>query len=142
MQNLQEAYFELRKGSEETNKRLKKVLEEKYHCKRDRECLDQEMNKLFNVCRNIRPQSQGNGLENTPYQQEDIKPDSLWENKPRSQSKYQDRYNMNYSEKEALSQLLESSSWPKFTGVVEYDNMELIDYIYGLLIDVKTIPKY
>ncbi|MBW0472431.1 hypothetical protein O181_012146 [Austropuccinia psidii MF-1] len=142
MQNLQEAYFKLRKASEETNKRQKKVLEEKYHYKRDRVCLDQEMNKLLNVCRNMRPQSQENYPENTPYHQEDIKPDSLWEKKPRSPSQYQDRYDMNYSKKEALKQLPDSSSCPKSTCVVEYDNMELIDYIYGLCIDVETIPKY
>ncbi|MBW0548769.1 hypothetical protein O181_088484 [Austropuccinia psidii MF-1] len=59
MQTLLEAYFKLRKASEETNKRLKKVLEKKYHCKRDRECMDQEMNKLLNVCRNMRAQSHG-----------------------------------------------------------------------------------
>ncbi|MBW0548484.1 hypothetical protein O181_088199 [Austropuccinia psidii MF-1] len=50
--------------------------------------------------------------------------------------------NMSYSEKEALKQLPEASIWPKFSGKGEYDPMELIDYIYGLFIDVPSIPDY
>ncbi|MBW0467547.1 hypothetical protein O181_007262 [Austropuccinia psidii MF-1] len=47
---------------------------------------------------------------------------------------------MSYSDKEGLKQLPEASSWPKFSGTGQYDDIELIDYIYGLLIDVPSIP--
>ncbi|MBW0497334.1 hypothetical protein O181_037049 [Austropuccinia psidii MF-1] len=63
-------------------------------------------------------------------------------NKDRSPSQYQDADNVPYSEKEALKQLPEASRWPKFFGTGEYDHMELIDYIDGLLIDVPSIPYY
>ncbi|MBW0563117.1 hypothetical protein O181_102832 [Austropuccinia psidii MF-1] len=46
------------------------------------------------------------------------------------------------SEKEALKQLPEPSSWPKFSRTGEYDHMELIDYIYGLFIYVPSISDY
>ncbi|MBW0493945.1 hypothetical protein O181_033660 [Austropuccinia psidii MF-1] len=49
---------------------------------------------------------------------------------------------MSYSEKEELKQLPEASSWPKFSGTVEYDHMELIDYIDGLFIDLPSTPDY
>ncbi|MBW0523711.1 hypothetical protein O181_063426 [Austropuccinia psidii MF-1] len=49
---------------------------------------------------------------------------------------------MSYTEKEALKQLPEASSWPKFYGNREYDHMELIDYIDGLFTDVPSIPHY
>ncbi|MBW0581166.1 hypothetical protein O181_120881 [Austropuccinia psidii MF-1] len=49
---------------------------------------------------------------------------------------------MSYSEKEALKQLPEASSWPEFSGTGEYDHLELIDYIDGLFIDVPSIPDY
>ncbi|MBW0501664.1 hypothetical protein O181_041379 [Austropuccinia psidii MF-1] len=49
---------------------------------------------------------------------------------------------MTYSEKEASKQLPEASSWLKFSGIGEYDNMDLIYYIYGLFIDVPSIPDY
>ncbi|MBW0537368.1 hypothetical protein O181_077083 [Austropuccinia psidii MF-1] len=49
---------------------------------------------------------------------------------------------MSYSEKEALKQLPEASSWPKFSGTEEYDHMELIDYIVGLFIVLQSIPDY
>ncbi|MBW0472265.1 hypothetical protein O181_011980 [Austropuccinia psidii MF-1] len=49
---------------------------------------------------------------------------------------------MSYSEKEALKQLPEASSWTKFSGTGEHDHMELSDYIDGLLIDVPSIPDY
>ncbi|MBW0491119.1 hypothetical protein O181_030834 [Austropuccinia psidii MF-1] len=88
----------------------------------------------------MNPQPQGHALEN-PYQ-EDIKPDVLLDNKPRSPSQYQDGDNMTYSQKEALKQLSEASIWPQFSGVGEYDHMELIDYIDGLLIDLPIIPDY
>ncbi|MBW0464424.1 hypothetical protein O181_004139 [Austropuccinia psidii MF-1] len=41
-----------------------------------------------------------------------------------------------------LKQLPEASNWPKFSGTGEYYHMELIDYIYGLLINVPSIPDY
>ncbi|MBW0557782.1 hypothetical protein O181_097497 [Austropuccinia psidii MF-1] len=63
-------------------------------------------------------------------------------NKTRSPSQYQDGDNLSYSEKEALKQLPEASSWPKFSGTGEYDHMELIDYIDGLFIDVPSIADY
>ncbi|MBW0563346.1 hypothetical protein O181_103061 [Austropuccinia psidii MF-1] len=78
-------------------------------------------------------------MEN-PYQPDDIKPDAMLINKARSSSQYQDVDGMSYSEKEALKQLPEASRWPKFYGTGEYDHMELTDYIYGLLIDVPSIP--
>ncbi|MBW0577449.1 hypothetical protein O181_117164 [Austropuccinia psidii MF-1] len=49
---------------------------------------------------------------------------------------------MSYSEKEALKQLPEASSWPKFSGTGEYDHMELINYIDGLFIYLPSIPDY
>ncbi|MBW0548473.1 hypothetical protein O181_088188 [Austropuccinia psidii MF-1] len=49
---------------------------------------------------------------------------------------------MTYSEKEALKQLAERSSWPKFSVVGEYDHMKLIDFIDGLFIEVPSIPDY
>ncbi|MBW0518032.1 hypothetical protein O181_057747 [Austropuccinia psidii MF-1] len=63
-------------------------------------------------------------------------------NKERSSSQYQDGDNMSHSEKEALKQLPEASSWPKFCVTGEYYHMELIDYIDGLFIDVPSIPDY
>ncbi|MBW0497625.1 hypothetical protein O181_037340 [Austropuccinia psidii MF-1] len=138
---LQEAHAQLSKASEETNKRLNLVFEEQHHRKRDRDCLDQDINKLFNVYHNMKPQPQGHVTDN-PYHKEDIKPDSMWVNKERSPSQYQDGDNMSYSEKEALKQLPEASSWPKFSGTGAYDHMEIIDYIDGLFIDVPRIPDY
>ncbi|MBW0498583.1 hypothetical protein O181_038298 [Austropuccinia psidii MF-1] len=49
---------------------------------------------------------------------------------------------MSYSEKEALKQVPEASIWPKFSGTGKYDHMELINYIYGLFINVPSIPEY
>ncbi|MBW0512721.1 hypothetical protein O181_052436 [Austropuccinia psidii MF-1] len=90
----------------------------------------------------MKPQTQGHVSENTPYHQEDIKSDSLLEKKPISQSQDKAGYEMNYSEKQALKQLSESSSWPKFSGIEEYDHMELLDYIDGLFADVTSISDY
>ncbi|MBW0492963.1 hypothetical protein O181_032678 [Austropuccinia psidii MF-1] len=90
----------------------------------------------------MKPQTQGHVSGNTPYHQEDIKPDALLEKKPRSQSQYQYGYKMTYSDTEALKQLTEASSWHKFSGIGEYDHMELIDYIDGLFTDVPSIPDY
>ncbi|MBW0590430.1 hypothetical protein O181_130145 [Austropuccinia psidii MF-1] len=77
-----------------------------------------------------------------PYLLDDIKPDAMLMNKARSPSQYQDGDGMSYSEKEALKQLPEASSWPKFSGSGEYYHMELIDYIDGLFIDVPSLPDY
>ncbi|MBW0554780.1 hypothetical protein O181_094495 [Austropuccinia psidii MF-1] len=131
VKKLQEGHAQLRKASEETNKRLNLVFEEQHHSKRDRDGLDQDINKLFNVSHNMKPQPQGHVMDN-PYHQNDIKPDIMLMNKARSQSLYQDGDSMSYSEKEALKQLAEACSWPKFSGTGKYDHMELIDYIYGL----------
>ncbi|MBW0585698.1 hypothetical protein O181_125413 [Austropuccinia psidii MF-1] len=138
---IQESCAELSKASKENNKRLNQVFEEKYHCKRDRVCLDQDTHKLFNVFQNIKPQPQGNVWDN-PYHQEDIKPDDLLKNKARSPSQYQDEDKMTYSEKEALKQLPEALNWPKLSGIGEYDHIELINHIDGLFIDVPSIPDY
>ncbi|MBW0481625.1 hypothetical protein O181_021340 [Austropuccinia psidii MF-1] len=89
----------------------------------------------------MKPQPQGHVIDD-PYHQEDTKTDATSVNKARSPSQYQDGDNDSYSEKEALKQLPEASSWPKFSGTGEYDHMELIDYINGLLIDVPSIPDY
>ncbi|MBW0467676.1 hypothetical protein O181_007391 [Austropuccinia psidii MF-1] len=137
---IQESCPKSRKASEETHKILNQVFEEHYHRKRNRDYLDQDINKLFNICQNMKTQSQGHSLDN-PYQEE-IKPYFLLDNEPRFKSQYQDGDNMTYSEKEELKQLLEASSWPEFSCVGRYDHMELIDYIYGLFIDVPSIQDY
>ncbi|MBW0549732.1 hypothetical protein O181_089447 [Austropuccinia psidii MF-1] len=107
---IQESCAKLCKACGETNKILNKVFEEQCHCKRDRDCLDKGINKFFNVFQNMKPQPQGHSLDN-PYQ-EDIKPDVLLDNKPRSPSQLKDGDNMNYPEKEALKQHPEASNWP------------------------------
>ncbi|MBW0487713.1 hypothetical protein O181_027428 [Austropuccinia psidii MF-1] len=101
---IQESCAQLSKSAEETNKRLNQFFEEQHHCRRDRDFLDKDINKLFNVYQILKPQPQGHALDN-PYHQEDIKPDSSLGNKARSPSQYQDGDNMSYSEKEALKQL-------------------------------------
>ncbi|MBW0468931.1 hypothetical protein O181_008646 [Austropuccinia psidii MF-1] len=128
-ETLQEGHSELRKASEETNKRLNQVFEEQNHQKRDRDFLDQDINKLFNVYQNMKPQPQAHLLDGL-YHQEVIKPDT------------QDGANMSHSEKEALKQLPEASSFPTFSATGEYHYMELIDYVDGLFIDVPRIPDY
>ncbi|MBW0485901.1 hypothetical protein O181_025616 [Austropuccinia psidii MF-1] len=100
---LQEGHAQLRKPSYEANKRLNQVFEEQHHCKRDRDCLDQDINKLFNVYQSMKPQPQGHVLDN-PSHQEDIKPDVLLENETRSPSQYQDGDRMSYSEKAELKE--------------------------------------
>ncbi|MBW0494611.1 hypothetical protein O181_034326 [Austropuccinia psidii MF-1] len=135
VKTLQEGHAQLRKASEETNKRLNIVFEEQHNSRRDRDCLDQDIKKLFSVYHNMKPQPQGHIMDN-PYHQDDIKPDAMLINKTRSPSQYQDGDNMSFSGKEALKQLPEASSWPKISGTGEYDHMELIDYIDGLFIDV------
>ncbi|MBW0508686.1 hypothetical protein O181_048401 [Austropuccinia psidii MF-1] len=93
---IQEICAQLSKASEETNKRLNQFFEEQPHCKRDRDLLDQDINKLFNVYKNMKPQPRGHALDD-PYHQADIKPDSLLGNKARSPSQYQDGNDMSYS---------------------------------------------
>ncbi|MBW0568382.1 hypothetical protein O181_108097 [Austropuccinia psidii MF-1] len=141
VKTLQEGHAQLSKASEETNKRLNLVFEEQQHSKRDRDCLYQDINKLFNVYHSMKPQPQGHVMDN-PYHQDEIKPDAMLMNKERSPSQYQDGDNMSCSEKEALKQLPEASSWPKVSVTGEYDHMEVIDYIDRLLIDVPIIPDY
>ncbi|MBW0507605.1 hypothetical protein O181_047320 [Austropuccinia psidii MF-1] len=110
---LQEGQAQLSKALEETNKRLNIVFEEQHQSRRDRDCLDQEINKLFSVYHNMKPQQQGHVIDN-PYH-----PYGMLVNKARSPSQYQDEDNMSYSEKEALKQLPETSSWPEFSGTGE-----------------------
>ncbi|MBW0556613.1 hypothetical protein O181_096328, partial [Austropuccinia psidii MF-1] len=141
VKTLQEGHAQLSKASEETNRRLNLVFEEQHHSKRDRDCLDQEINKFVNVYHNMKPHPQGHVMDN-PYYQDDIKPDAMLISKERSPSQYQDGDNMSYTEKEAFKKLPEASSWPKFSVTGEYDHMELIDYIDGLFIDVPSIPDY
>ncbi|MBW0582282.1 hypothetical protein O181_121997 [Austropuccinia psidii MF-1] len=136
-----EGCAQLSKASEETNERLNLVFEEQHHSRRDRDCLDQEINKLFNVYHNLNPQPQAQVMEN-PYIPDDIKPDAMLMNKAISPSQYQEGDGMSYSEKEALKKLPEASSWPKLSGTGKYDHMKLIDYIDGLFIDVPSIPEY
>ncbi|MBW0580437.1 hypothetical protein O181_120152 [Austropuccinia psidii MF-1] len=141
VKTLQEGHAQLRKASEETNKRLNLVFEEKHHRKRDRDCLDQDIKKRFNFYHNMKPQPQGHVMDN-PYQQNEIKPNAMLMDKEISSSQYQDGDGMSYIKKEALKQLPEASSWPKFSGTGGYDNMELIHYIDELFIDVPRIPDY
>ncbi|MBW0498153.1 hypothetical protein O181_037868 [Austropuccinia psidii MF-1] len=89
----------------------------------------------------MNPQPECHALEN-PYHQEGIKLDALLVNKAIFPSQYQAGDNMSYYEREALKKLSEASSWPKLSVTVEYYHMELIDYIYGLFIDVPSIPDY
>ncbi|MBW0546688.1 hypothetical protein O181_086403 [Austropuccinia psidii MF-1] len=76
VKTLQEGHSQLSKASEATNKRLNPLFEEQNHSKRDRDCVDQDINKLFNVYHNMKPQSQGHVMDN-PYHQDDIKPDAM-----------------------------------------------------------------
>ncbi|MBW0549459.1 hypothetical protein O181_089174 [Austropuccinia psidii MF-1] len=87
VKTLQEGHSQLRKASEETNKRLNLVFEEKHHSKTYRDGLDQDIKKLFNVYHNMKPQPQCHVMDN-PYHQDDIKQDAILINKARSPSKY------------------------------------------------------
>ncbi|MBW0491778.1 hypothetical protein O181_031493 [Austropuccinia psidii MF-1] len=80
VKTLQEGLDQLRNASEETNKRLNLVFEEQHHSKRDREFMDQDINKLFNFYHSMKPQPQGHVMDN-PYHQYDIKPDAMLMNK-------------------------------------------------------------
>ncbi|MBW0464212.1 hypothetical protein O181_003927 [Austropuccinia psidii MF-1] len=73
---LQEGHAQLSKASEETNKSLNQVFEDQHHRKGERDWLDQDIKKLFNVYHNMNPQPKGHVTDN-PYHQEDIKPDAL-----------------------------------------------------------------
>ncbi|MBW0536499.1 hypothetical protein O181_076214 [Austropuccinia psidii MF-1] len=141
VKTLQAGHAQLRNSCEETNKRLNLVFEEQNHSKRDRDFLDQGIKKLFHVYHKLKPQPQCHVMDN-PYHQQDITTDSILVNKTRSPSQYQDGDNMSCSEKEALKQLPEASSWPKLPGTGEYNHMARIDYIDGLSIDVPSIPDY
>ncbi|MBW0464935.1 hypothetical protein O181_004650 [Austropuccinia psidii MF-1] len=137
---IKEGCAKLCKAFEETKKRLNQVFEEQYHRQRNRDCLDQDINTLFDASKNMKPQPQGHALDN-PYQGK-IKPDVLLDNKPRSPSKYHDGDKFTCSEKEALKQHPEASGWPNFSDVGVYDHMELIHYIDGLFINIPSIPEY
>ncbi|MBW0588350.1 hypothetical protein O181_128065, partial [Austropuccinia psidii MF-1] len=76
VKTLPEGHAQLSKASEEANRRLNLVFEEQNHSKRDRDYLDQDINKLFNVYHNMKPQLQGHVAEN-PYYPDDIKPDAM-----------------------------------------------------------------
>ncbi|MBW0508150.1 hypothetical protein O181_047865 [Austropuccinia psidii MF-1] len=82
VKTLQEGHAQLRKASEETKKGLNKVFEEQNQRKRDRDCLDQDINKLINFYHNMKPQPKGHVMDD-PYHQEEIKTDSFLKNKPR-----------------------------------------------------------
>ncbi|MBW0568222.1 hypothetical protein O181_107937 [Austropuccinia psidii MF-1] len=86
----------------------------------------------------MKPQPQGHVMD-IPYYQDEIKPAAMLMNKARAPLRYQDGDGMSYSEKEALKQLPEASSWPKFSGKLEYDHIEPKDYIDELFIDVPSI---
>ncbi|MBW0478057.1 hypothetical protein O181_017772 [Austropuccinia psidii MF-1] len=90
---LQEGHAQLRNASKETNKRLNLDFEEQHHSKRDRECLDQGIKKLFNVYHNLKPQPQSQVMDN-PYHQDDIKPAAMLMNEERSPSQNQDGDNI------------------------------------------------
>ncbi|MBW0509886.1 hypothetical protein O181_049601 [Austropuccinia psidii MF-1] len=89
----------------------------------------------------MKPQPQVYFLD-SPYHQEDIKPDLFLENKAKSPFQYQDGDKMSYHEKEQSKHLSQDSGWSKFSGKGEYDHMELIDYIDGVFIDVPSITDY
>ncbi|MBW0472635.1 hypothetical protein O181_012350 [Austropuccinia psidii MF-1] len=113
--SLQERPAQLSRASEETNKILNQVFEEQKHSKRDRDCLEQDINKLLKVYHNLKSQPQDHVMDN-PYHQEDIKMDATLGKKARSPSQYQDTDNMSYYEKEASKQPPDASNWPEFSG--------------------------
>ncbi|MBW0582811.1 hypothetical protein O181_122526 [Austropuccinia psidii MF-1] len=59
VKNLQEGHAQLSKASEKTNRRLNLVFKEQHHSKRDTDCLDQDINKFFNVYHSLAPHPQG-----------------------------------------------------------------------------------
>ncbi|MBW0577256.1 hypothetical protein O181_116971, partial [Austropuccinia psidii MF-1] len=88
IKNLQEGHAQISKASEETNKRLNLVFEEQHHRKGDRDGLDQDINKLFNVHHSMKPQPQGHVMD-YPYHQDGIKAHAMLMNKKGSPSHYQ-----------------------------------------------------
>ncbi|MBW0464384.1 hypothetical protein O181_004099 [Austropuccinia psidii MF-1] len=82
---LQERHAQLKRASGETNKRLNQVFGEPRHSKRDRDCLDQDINKLLDFYHKKKPQPQGHFMDNL-YHHEDIKPDAIFVKKARSPS--------------------------------------------------------
>ncbi|MBW0502481.1 hypothetical protein O181_042196 [Austropuccinia psidii MF-1] len=86
---LQGRHAQLSKPSEETNKRLNLVFEEQHHSKRRSNCLHQDINKLLNVYHNLKPQPQGQVMDN-PNHQEDIRPDALVEFKDKSKERVEE----------------------------------------------------
>ncbi|MBW0472004.1 hypothetical protein O181_011719 [Austropuccinia psidii MF-1] len=103
VKTLQVGHAQLSKASEETNKRLNIFFEEQHHSKSDRDCLDKDINKFCNVYHSMKPQPQGNVMNNR-YHQDDIKPDAMLMNRATSPSQYQYGDNMSSLEKEALKQ--------------------------------------
>ncbi|MBW0490607.1 hypothetical protein O181_030322 [Austropuccinia psidii MF-1] len=95
VKTLQVGHAHLSKVYEETNKRLNLALEEQHHSKRERDCMDQDINKLFNVYQNMKPQPQGHFMDG-PYPQDDIKPHVMLMNKAISPSKYRDGDNISF----------------------------------------------
>ncbi|MBW0551703.1 hypothetical protein O181_091418 [Austropuccinia psidii MF-1] len=141
IKTLQEGHAQLSKASEETNKRLNQVFEEQNQRKGDRDFLDQDIKKLFNVDHNMKPQQKVHFMDN-PYHQEDIKPDYLLENKERSPSQYQDRENMSYSEKEALKRLPKAQAGP---NSLQKENIIIWNSLLILMnssLIYKSIPYY
>ncbi|MBW0500587.1 hypothetical protein O181_040302 [Austropuccinia psidii MF-1] len=98
VKTLQEGHAQWSKASEESNKRLNLVFEEQHHSKRARDCLDQDINKLFRIYHSMKHQPQGQAMDN-PYHQYHIKLDVMLVNKARSPSQYQDVDNISYSDK-------------------------------------------
>ncbi|MBW0492464.1 hypothetical protein O181_032179 [Austropuccinia psidii MF-1] len=86
VKTLQEGHAQLSKALEETNKRLNIVCEEQHHSRRDRDCLEKDINKLLNVYHNMKPQPQGQSkkkfyaIEEVPEEEsptEDSESDSM-----------------------------------------------------------------
>ncbi|MBW0562276.1 hypothetical protein O181_101991 [Austropuccinia psidii MF-1] len=116
---LQEAHAQLSKASEETNKRLNIVFEKQHNSRRDSDCLDQDINKLFSVYHNMKCQPQVHVMDN-PYHQDDISPDAMLMNITRSPSQNQDGDNMSYSERKPCNSFLRLQAGP---NSLEIENM-------------------
>ena len=139
---------------ETKNKQLNSILEEQQAVRRDlrniqyqQEILEKEVDFLYKKEEkedNFFPQTTQDDKPITKVKEEESEnqaPESQ-DPKLRSESIYQDGENLSYSEKQALKQLPDVVNWPKFSGIGEYDHMELIDYINGLFVDVPKIPDY
>ncbi|MBW0461945.1 hypothetical protein O181_001660 [Austropuccinia psidii MF-1] len=55
---------------------------------------------------------------------------------------HQDGETISYSEEKGSKKLPEVVNWPRFSGVGEYDHMDIIDYIDELSVDFQKIPEY